>query len=72
MFKDLGVPELLIILVIVLVLFGAGRIPEVGASLGKGIRNFKRAMSEDDEEKAKEHKPSETPTDVGTPPTTKA
>lgn len=38
-----GVPELLIILVIVLVVFGAGRLPEIGSALGKSIRNFKKA-----------------------------
>ncbi len=38
-----GVPELLIILVIVLVVFGAGRLPEIGNALGKSIRNFKNA-----------------------------
>ncbi len=47
----LGVAELLIILVIVLLLFGAGKIPEIGASLGKGIHNFKKSMSEDDDKK---------------------
>ncbi len=60
----LGVPELVIILVIVLVLFGAGRIPEIGASLGKGIRAFKRGMNDD------EQKPPEKPaaqTDKTTP-----
>jgi sec-independent protein translocase protein TatA len=43
---QLGFQELLIILVIVLVLFGAKRIPEVGRSLGKGIREFKKATRE--------------------------
>jgi len=38
-----GMPELIIILVIVLVVFGAGRLPEIGAALGKSIRNFKKA-----------------------------
>lgn len=38
-----GLPELIIILVIVLVVFGAGRLPEIGGALGKGIRNFKKA-----------------------------
>ncbi len=39
----LGMPELLIILVIILVIFGAGRLPEIGAGLGRAIRNFKDA-----------------------------
>ena len=38
--------HLLILLVIVLVIFGAGKLPEVGSALGKGIRNFKSAMDE--------------------------
>lgn len=39
----LGVPELLIILVLVLIVFGAGRLPEIGSGIGKGIKNFKNA-----------------------------
>jgi len=38
-----GMPELVVILVIVLVVFGAGKLPEIGGALGKSIRNFKRA-----------------------------
>lgn len=38
-----GMPELIVILVIVLVVFGAGRLPEIGGALGKSIRNFKKA-----------------------------
>lgn len=44
-----GMPELLIILVIVLVVFGAGRLPEIGGALGKSIRNFKKASDGKDE-----------------------
>ncbi|GBE14494.1 MAG TPA: twin-arginine translocase TatA/TatE family subunit [Proteobacteria bacterium] len=44
-----GVSELIIILVIVLVIFGAGKLPEIGAGLGKGIKNFKKATSGEDE-----------------------
>lgn len=44
----LGVPELLLILVIGLVVFGAGKLPEVGRALGKSIKEFKEAGSEDD------------------------
>ena len=50
----LGMPELLIILVIILVIFGAGKLPEIGRGLGKGIKNFKDSASE---------KPEEIPTD---------
>jgi len=44
-----GMPELIIILVIVLVVFGAGRLPEIGGALGKSIRNFKRSSDGKDE-----------------------
>ena len=49
-FGNLGFTELLMILVIVLVLFGARRVPEIGASIGKGIREFKKNISEADRE----------------------
>lgn len=45
----MGVSELLIILVIVLIIFGAGKLPEIGSALGKGIKNFKKATREPDE-----------------------
>ena len=44
-----GVGELLLILVIVLILFGAGKLPEIGEGLGKGIRNFRKAIKSPDE-----------------------
>lgn len=47
----LGVPELLIILLVIMLIFGAKRLPEIGSSLGKGIRTFKSAVTgEDDKE----------------------
>jgi len=45
----LGIQELVIILIIVLVLFGASRLPEIGKGIGQAIRNFKKATSEPDE-----------------------
>jgi sec-independent protein translocase protein TatA len=42
----IGMPELLIIMVIILIIFGAGKLPEIGAGVGKAIRNFKGAASE--------------------------
>jgi sec-independent protein translocase protein TatA len=44
-----GMPELIVILVIVLVVFGAGKLPEIGGALGKSIRNFKRSADGKDE-----------------------
>ena len=53
-----GPLELILILLIVLLVFGANKLPEIGRSLGKGIREFKRATKEFDlgEEKKKEKK----------------
>ncbi len=48
--------HLLLILVIVLVIFGPGKLPALGESLGKSIRGFKKAMSEKDEGKAEAKK----------------
>jgi sec-independent protein translocase protein TatA len=45
----LGTTELIIILVLVLVIFGAGKLPEIGGALGKGLRSFKKATQEPDE-----------------------
>ncbi len=45
----LGVTELLIIFAIIMVVFGARKLPEIGAGLGKGIKNFKRATKDQDE-----------------------
>ncbi|GAB4363283.1 MAG: twin-arginine translocase TatA/TatE family subunit [Deltaproteobacteria bacterium] len=44
-----GLPELLIVLVIVVLLFGAGKLPQIGSGLGEGIRNFKKSMKEKNE-----------------------
>jgi len=52
---QLGVPELIIILVIVLLVFGVGRLADVGGALGRGIREFKKASSTElDEPQTKE------------------
>ncbi|HEV8581674.1 MAG TPA: twin-arginine translocase TatA/TatE family subunit [Thermoanaerobaculia bacterium] len=45
---SLGVPELVIIFLIIVVLFGASRIPHIGRGLGEGIRNFKKGLKGDD------------------------
>ncbi len=53
MLPSLGVPELLILLLIVIIVFGVGRLPELGGALGKSIREFREAVSgEEDEKKA--------------------
>ena len=63
MFGGIGMPELLVILVIVLIIFGANKLPQIGEGLGKGIRNFKKATKEKDREEieATSKKPEETP-----------
>ena len=55
-----GMPELIVILVIVLVVFGAGRLPEIGSALGKSIKNFKRASDGKDEIEIKARKDDNT------------
>ena len=47
---SLGVPELVIIFLIIIVLFGANRIPHIGKGLGEGIRNFKKGLNKGEEE----------------------
>jgi sec-independent protein translocase protein TatA len=47
---NLGFPELMVILVIALVVFGPGKMPELGNSLGKAIRGFKKAMAEEEKD----------------------
>ena len=52
----LGVPELLVILGIALVIFGPSKLPQIGSGLGKAIRDFKKGVSSEDEETAKDEK----------------
>jgi sec-independent protein translocase protein TatA len=59
----LGLPELLIILAVLLLIFGATRLPEIGSSLGRGIRMFKNSVTGEDEKDQKqpeEKKPAST------------
>jgi sec-independent protein translocase protein TatA len=59
----LGVPELMVILVIALVVFGPSKLPQIGSGLGKAIRDFKKGVTGDDEEANKEEK-KENPKDL--------
>lgn len=62
MFGSLGMQEIVLILFILLLLFGARRLPELGQSLGRGIREFKRGVSEiKDEIEHDEPKPENEP-----------
>ena len=46
----IGFPEVMIILVIIMIIFGAGKLPEIGSAFGNSIRNFKKSMKEAEEE----------------------
>ena len=50
MFGNLGFTEILILVLVLLLVFGARRIPEIGASIGQGIKEFKRSLSSKDED----------------------
>jgi sec-independent protein translocase protein TatA len=50
LFGTIGPPELLIIFLIIIIIFGARRLPELGKSLGEGIKNFKKSISSKDKE----------------------
>jgi sec-independent protein translocase protein TatA len=45
---DIGLPELLVIFIIILVLFGPGKLPDVGKAIGEALRGFKKALQEPD------------------------
>ena len=55
----LGMPELIIILIIIVIIFGAGKLPEIGSGIGKGIKNFKKATRDEEKEKIEEKKEEE-------------
>ena len=55
---NLGVPELIIILVVVLIFFGAGKLPQVLGQMGKGVKAFKKGMTDKEEDRLLENNPS--------------
>ena len=59
MLGGIGMPELIIILVIVLIVFGAGKLPQIGEGLGKGIRNFRKSTKDQEEIDVTPKKPEE-------------
>ena len=61
MFGNLGFPELLIIMVVILLLFGAKRIPEIAGSMGKGIREFKKNINDATREVTADSTPADSP-----------
>ena len=66
MFGDIGAPELIVILLIVVLIFGVGRISKVGGELGKGIRAFREGLSgKEDETKPPDKPPQEPPATPG-------
>jgi sec-independent protein translocase protein TatA len=75
MFGSIGMPELIIILVIALIIFGPRKLPELGRSLGKSIGEFKRASNElrstlEEEIRIEEQRERTTTTPSATPPST--
>lgn len=65
MFRSFGWPEAVIILVIVLIIFGAGKLPQIGGALGKSIREFRKAKEgADEEEKEKAASKTSTPKEI--------
>lgn len=70
LFQNIGPGEIILILVVLLLLFGAKRLPEVGKSLGKGLREFKsatRELSSDDDAEDEEEAPKPAPRKRKTP-----
>ena len=57
----IGFPELMIILVIIMIIFGAGKLPEIGSAFGRSIKNFKSSMKEAEAEELSTESSSDTP-----------
>lgn len=67
MFGSIGLPELFVILVIVLVIFGSSRLPEMGKSLGQAIRGFKKALSESEKSSSQRSDHKKNPAESAKP-----
>lgn len=72
MFGNLGFTEILIILLVLVLLFGAKRIPEIGASIGKGLKEFKRGLKETSDEPGVERELKPPPATSSVPPSSSA
>jgi sec-independent protein translocase protein TatA len=55
LFGPIGLPEMLIILVIIILIFGASRLPEIGKGIGQGIKNFKSSVKDPVDEGTQKH-----------------
>ena len=64
MFLGLGIPELLIILVVILVIFGPKNLPKIGSALGKTVKNVREGMEEGKEEIGEKSESSDEPVEV--------
>ena len=60
----IGFPELMVILVIIMIIFGAGKLPEIGNAFGKSIKNFKQSMKEAEQEEVADEAPASTETET--------
>lgn len=69
MIGNLGFGEIMVIMLVVLLVFGAKRLPEVGASIGKGIREFKRSITETNDELSSTKEPTSRQLDSDPPNT---
>ncbi len=64
----IGMPELIIILVIVLIIFGAGKLPDIGAGMGKAIQNFKGATADAEKKEPEKIEEQKGPSNSGSVP----
>jgi TatA/E family protein of Tat protein translocase len=63
----IGWPELVILLVVVLIVFGPGKLPDIGNAIGRGVREFRKASNDLEDSIRGETKPSQAPTPAPTP-----